>query len=206
MQGVLLPDLILTVALLIEPGRKVHGDKRQQCDDGGGDKQLVYRQVALGDLRDIIAQSLSLGAGDELEVAVDDDLIHLFTERTADGVCKQRACDHREEHEEHDADALELTTVLLRVQALHPHGHRLHEDDIADADEDNADKARPVCGDIQRIFRVEAVGHVADDEEHEQAAEYAQRRCEECNKRHLFVVDDADKGDGDKHGDNERDA
>lgn len=75
----------LTVALLIELGRKVHGDKRQQCDDGGGDKQLVYRQVALGNLRDIIAQSLRLGAGDELEVAVDDDLIHLFAERTADG-------------------------------------------------------------------------------------------------------------------------
>ena len=96
--------------------------------------------------------------------------------------------------------------MLLGVQALHPHGHRLHEDDIADADEDNADKARPVCRDIQRIFRVEAIGHIADDEEYEQAAEYAQRRCEECNKRHLFVVDDADKGDGDKHGDNERDA
>ena len=55
MQGVLLPDLILTVALIIELGCETHGDKRQQCDDGGGDKQLVYRQVALGDLRDIVA-------------------------------------------------------------------------------------------------------------------------------------------------------
>ena len=62
MRAVFLLILInLTVALLIEPGRKVHGDKRQQCDDGGGDKQLVYRQVALGDLRDIMPKACASG-------------------------------------------------------------------------------------------------------------------------------------------------
>ena len=88
-------------------------------------------------------------------VSVIDCLIHLFAEGTADGVCQQRPCDHREEHEEHYPYALKLAAVLLGIQALHPYRHCLHENKVAYTDKDYADKARPVSGKVQGVFRVE---------------------------------------------------
>ena len=95
--------------------------------------------------------------------------------------------------------------MLLGVKPLHPNGHRLHENDIADADENNADIARPVCGDVKSVCGVKALCHAADDKEDEQAADDAQRGGKECDKGHFFIVDNSDKRNGYQYGDNERD-
>ena len=167
-----------------------HRDKRKRRDARCGNEQLVYRQIALGNAAYIIAHLACALRGNENEVSVIDDLIHLFAEGAADGVCQQRPCYHREEHEEHYPYALKLAAVLLGIQALHPHRHCLHENNVAYADKDYADKARPVGGKVQGVFRVEGALHITDDEVDKQAAEDAEY-CRECGDgRNLFVVYD----------------
>ena len=96
--------------------------------------------------------------------------------------------------------------MLLGIKTLHPDGHGLHENDVADADEDYAGKAGPVCRKIQGVFRVEGALHIADDEVHEQAAENAQYRRKRGDGRNLFVVYDLYKRYGHHNGYQQRNA
>ena len=65
-----------------------------------------------------------------------NELAALFDYR----VCNQRSYDHRDEHEEENADSLKLTSRVLGIELLAPDRAALQEQHIAHAEQENADE------------------------------------------------------------------
>ena len=66
---------------------------------------------------------------------------------------RDEAVKHQDQHEEDDAEALELALGLLGEELLHPHREHLHEHDVAAAEEEHAHEQR----DVEDVCRVDVL-------------------------------------------------